>query len=140
MAKTIKFNLLIDGKYVRDIESLRENFCINDILEVYKNGLLEKWLKVRGFDDYLSKVEKIDKTSNNSIVELIKIFDMEKDNNAIGEAIYSLDFENRKKQKVAEFEKSNQKLKDTIESYHKAYEDLKEEILQNKENMQYLKT
>ena len=140
MAKTIKFNLLIDGKYVRDIESLRENFCINDILEVYKNGLLEKWLKVRGIDDYLSKVEKIDKTSNNSIVELIKIFDMEKDNNAIGEAIYSLDFENRKKQKVAEFEKSNQKLKDTIESYHKAYEDLKEEILQNKENMQYLKT
>ena len=140
MAKTIKFNLLIDGKYVRDIESLRENFCINDILEVYKNGLLEKWLKVRGFDDYLSKVEKIDKTSNNSIVELIKIFDMEKDNNAIGEAIYSLDFENRKKQKVAEVEKSNQKLKDTIESYHKAYEDLKEEILQNKENMQYLKT
>lgn len=140
MAKTIKFNLLIDGNYTRDIEGLRENFCINDILEAYKSGLLEKWLKVRGFDEYLSKVEKIDKASDSSIVELIKIFDMEKDNNAIGEAIYSLDFENRKKQEVAEFEKSNQKLRNTIENYHKAYEDLKVEIVKNRENMPFLKS
>ncbi len=48
---------------------------------------------------------------------------MEKDNNAIGEAIYSLDFENRKKQKVAEFEKSNPiefGLFDLNRYYHKA--------------------
>ncbi len=36
MAKTIKFNLILDGNPVRDIEDLRDNFSIEDILEVYK--------------------------------------------------------------------------------------------------------
>ena len=40
MAKTIKFNLQIDGNYVNSIDGLRENFCINDVLDSYKNGLL----------------------------------------------------------------------------------------------------
>ncbi|KOR27300.1 hypothetical protein TI05_19335 [Achromatium sp. WMS3] len=57
MAKTIKFNLIVDENPVRDIKGLQENFCIDDILAFYKNGLLQKWLKVRGFDDYLQRVD-----------------------------------------------------------------------------------
>ncbi len=49
MAKTIKFNLILDDKPVRTIEELQENFCIDDILEFYEKGLLQKWLKVRGY-------------------------------------------------------------------------------------------
>ena len=82
MAKTIKFNLLLDDNPVRDIKSLQNNFCIDDILEVYENGLLQKWLKVRGFDEYLTKVESVKKDSS-VIVELIKIFDIQKDDTEI---------------------------------------------------------
>ena len=57
MAKTIKFNLMIDEQPVRDIKGLQENFCIDDILDLYQNRLLQKWLDVRGFDEYLKKVE-----------------------------------------------------------------------------------
>ena len=32
MAKTIKFNLICDGKPVRTIEDLQENFSIEDVL------------------------------------------------------------------------------------------------------------
>src|SRR5574344_1295301 len=115
MAKTIKFNLQIDGNYVNRIDGLRENFCINDVLDLYKNGLLEKWLKVRGYDEYLSKIEKIDKNSNNTIVYLIKIFDMEKDDNAIGNAIYSFAFNKKRIEDLEKFEKSDMKLREIID-------------------------
>ncbi len=140
MAKTIKFNLQIDGNYVNSIDGLRENFCINDVLDLYKNGLLEKWLKVRGFDEYLSKIEKIDKNSDNTIVELIKIFDMEKDDNAIGDAIYSFTFDKKRIEDLEKFEKSDMKLREIIDKYHKDYLDLKTEIVANKENMAFLKS
>ena len=140
MAKTIKFNLQIDGNYVNSIVGLRENFCINDVLELYKNGLLEKWLKVRGFNEYLSKVKKIDKNSDNTIVDLIKIFDMEKDDNAIGDAIYSFAFDKKRIEDLEKFEKSDIKLREIINKYHKDYIDLKTEIVANKENMAFLKS
>lgn len=140
MAKTIKFNLQIDGNYVNSIDGLRENFCINDVLDLYKNGLLEKWLKVRGYDEYLSKIEKIDKNSDNTIVDLIKIFDMEKDDNAIGNAIYSFAFDKKRIEDLEKFEKSDMKLREIINKYHKDYIDLKTEIVANKENMAFLKS
>ncbi len=44
MAKTIKFNLLLDNKPIRTIEELQENFCIDDVLELYENGILQRCL------------------------------------------------------------------------------------------------
>ncbi len=40
MAKVIKFNLICDDKPIRNIEDLQENFCIEDVLKYYQNGLL----------------------------------------------------------------------------------------------------
>lgn len=48
MAKTIKFNLILDGYPVRNLEGLQEHFSIEDILKYFRNGLLLRWLKVRG--------------------------------------------------------------------------------------------
>ena len=50
MAKTIKFNLICDGKPVRSIEDLQNNFSIEDILDYYNNKLLHRWLEVRGYE------------------------------------------------------------------------------------------
>ena len=50
MAKTIKFNLILDKQPVRTIDELRENFSIEDMLKYFKNGLLLRWLKVRGYE------------------------------------------------------------------------------------------
>ena len=59
MAKTIKFNLICDGNPVRTIDDLKENFSIEDILDYYKEGLLHRWLKVRGYNDYLDRINEI---------------------------------------------------------------------------------
>jgi len=138
MAKTIKFNLLLDDNPVRDIKSLQNNFCIDDILEVYENGLLLKWLKVRGFDEYLEKVENIKKDSS-IIVELIKIFDIKKDDKEIRESIYSLEFQENRKKSLENFNIKDDDLKNRIEEYHKEYAELIKAIIEHKENMAFLK-
>jgi len=57
--KQIKFNLILDGKPVRSIEELQNNFNLDDILDYFFNGLLEKWLKVRKYNSFLEQVKKI---------------------------------------------------------------------------------
>ena len=51
MAKTIKFNLICNDKPIRNIDNLQDNFVIDDIIEYYHNGLLQRWLKVRGYEE-----------------------------------------------------------------------------------------
>lgn len=59
MAKTIKFNLICDGNPVRNLEDLQNNFSIEDVLNYYSNKLLQRWLKVRGYEKELELVNKI---------------------------------------------------------------------------------
>lgn len=139
MAKTIKFNLMLDGKPVRTIKELQENFCIDDILEFYQKGLLQKWLKVRGFDEYLKKVESISEKEP-AIIELIKIFEIEKSEHEIKEAVYSLEFWQERKMELEEWNKKDVKVKDIIADYHNGYDVLKAKILENKEDMPFMKS
>lgn len=58
--KRIKFPLVMkNGKEVRDIEALRENFDIESTAEYYSNGKLERWLENNYYDDILEKVWKL---------------------------------------------------------------------------------
>mgnify|MGYP003416271723 CR=1 FL=1 len=75
MAKTIKFNLLCDEKPIRNLDDLKENFVIEDILNYYNNKLLQKWLKVRGFEEEFEKVNKINEKEDEKIIyKLIDTF------------------------------------------------------------------
>lgn len=139
MAKTIKFNLMLDGKPVRIIEELQENFCIDDILEFYQKGLLQKWLKVRGFDEYQKKVEAVSEKKS-AIIELIKIFEIEKSEKEINEAVYSLEFWQERKLELEEWNKKDVKIKEIIADYHNGYDVLKAKILENKKDMPFMKS
>ncbi|HOP51153.1 MAG TPA: hypothetical protein PK887_11110 [Ignavibacteriales bacterium] len=138
MAKTIKFNLILDGKPVRTIEELQENFCIDDVLEFYQRGILQKWLSVRGFDEYLKKVEAIPEKKS-VIIELIKIFEIEKSEKEIKEAVYSLEFWQERKLELEEWNKKDVKVKEIIADYHNGYDVLKAKILEKKEDMPFMK-
>lgn len=139
MAKTIKFNLILDNKPVRTIEDLQENFCIDDIAEFYENGLLQKWLKVRGYDDYLAKVEAIS-NKETAIQELVKIFEIEQSGDKIQEDLYSLKFWNERKARFEEFDKKDKEIRDIISDYHKGYDDIKEQLKEKKEDFAFIKS
>ena len=93
MAKTIKFNLICDGKPIRTMADLRENFSIEDVLEYFNNGLLVKWLSVRGYNDEHECVKNI--TSKDPISQakaLVSALGIEKDEKSINEGIYALKY------------------------------------------------
>lgn len=93
MAKTIKFNLNCDGHPIRTLEDLQNHFSIDDILDYYKNGLLARWLEVRGFEEELKAVQAITETENKEILKhLITIFDMHCDVADVERCLYILDY------------------------------------------------
>ncbi|WP_187107049.1 hypothetical protein [Campylobacter hyointestinalis] len=57
MAKKIKFNLQVNGASVSSLESLQNNFNIEDIIEHFKSGLLMRWLEVQGLETELKELK-----------------------------------------------------------------------------------
>jgi len=78
--KQIKFDLPIDGTKVRNIEELRDHFS-TEILDLYKNGLLVKWLINQRYSDYAQAVERLlpTETDANLLKLLCGIFEIDVD-------------------------------------------------------------
>lgn len=141
MAKTIKFNLIMDNKPIRTVDDFRENFVIEDVLELYDKGLLQKWLNVRGYDDFFTKVNEIKSDKNiEKIEKLIDIFEIECDENKMRECIETLNYEAERNLILKEYEKNNYKVKSIIDDYHSGYESLLDDIVKNKDNMPKIKS
>lgn len=141
MAKTIKFNLIMDNKPIRTVDDFRENFVIEDVLGLYDKGLLQKWLNVRGYDDFFTKVNEIKSDKNiEKIEKLIDIFEIECDENKMRECIETLNYEAERNLILKEYEKNNYKVKSIIDDYHSGYESLIDDIVENKNNMPKIKS
>ena len=141
MAKTIKFNLILDEYPVRNLEGLREHFSIEDMLKYFKNGLLLRWLDVRGYKKEYEMVKMLDTDKGDKflISELIKVFGVEIENAKIEEAITILKYLEEQKEKNAFYEKTGYEKKQIIEDYHRGYDALILHMEENKENMAVLK-
>jgi len=138
MAKKIRFNLILDGEAVRNLEGLRTNFNLDDILAYLKNGVLERWLEVREYSDILNKIQSLDKTLDTVQISklLLEIFEID---NIDDEAIFYLQFLNSKEQYLNSLANTDLNIKDIRKTYHNKYENLKLEISKNKHNLKYLK-
>ena len=67
----IKFNLVFNDIKIRNLEQLKENFYIEDVLLSYKNKKLMQWLEDRNLSNEAQKIQEID--SNLSEFGIIKI-------------------------------------------------------------------
>lgn len=89
----IKFNMDFHGEYIRNLEDLRNNFSVEDILEAYDNGLLVKWLDARYYTDELKQVQAIEaKNVRGVLEELIRIFCPETGQEEIDENLSLYDY------------------------------------------------
>lgn len=131
MAKTIKFNLICDGYPVRTIEELQNHFSIEDVLDYYKNGLLQKWLRVRGFEkDY--NIESLSKKGDYEVISaLVSIFGVEINANKIKEGVYSYQYEKDRIKRIEELEKKKENQKSVVNAYFQEYYCLVDQILNN---------
>lgn len=153
MSKTIKFNLILDGYPVRNLEGLREHFSIEDILDYYSNRLLEKWLDVRGYSDELSEVKALSVNKDGSsdkigiedsetyqiIKNLIKIFKIETDNASIERDLGILSYAKEREERVKAYKEASYKTDTIIKDYHEGYNSILQHIIDNNDNMALLK-
>lgn len=140
MSKNIKFNLICDDQPVRTLEDLQNNFSIEDMLDYYKNQLLHRWLDVHGYAEELKKVKAIVSEKPIEIIkELVKIFDVDKDDKKVEESIYILDYLEERKRKYSIYRKENYKSKNIIKDYATGYRQLVEGILNNFDNAAKIK-
>lgn len=140
MAKTIKFNLICDDKPVRTIEDIQENFSIEDVLKYYQNGLLLRWLEVRGYESEYNKVSDIREIEALEIVkELIKIFDVEADEKKVEEGVYMLQFLEERKELCEAYKQDSFKAQGIINDYQTGYEQLIDGIIENPNDVARIK-
>ena len=140
MAKTIKFNLICNDKPVRTIEDLQENFSIEDVLKYYQNGLLLRWLEVRGYEAEYKKVSEIRKIEKLEIVkELIKIFDIEADEKKVEEGVYILQFLEERKVLCEAYKQDSFKAHGIIDDYQTGFNQLIDGIIENPNDVARIK-
>ncbi|MBQ4468680.1 MAG: hypothetical protein II917_00875, partial [Synergistaceae bacterium] len=145
MAK-IKFNLNFGGEQIRTLDDLRDNFSIEDILDVYNNGLLVKWLDVRNHKDELARVKAIQATDAHGVLsELIQIFGVTSDESEIQESLSILDYlEGRKKFwadiKAGKFDEIARNLTkiQNEKDIHNDYNALVQNIIAHPDDLQYI--
>ena len=143
--KQIKFNIISGNVHCRNINDLKENFNIHDILNAFENGILERWLLSQKLDDIYNKVLSIDKLASDSqkLESLIKIIyeDENEDfiNNICREALSVIDYESRRKSELENINNFNIEKEKIIDSYFKEYDDLIQHIIDNKKNYDIVK-
>jgi len=69
--KPIKFNLVMDGKIIRSLDDLEENFNIDDVYDLFKKRILQKWLRLQNENSIVEKLDNIN--DDNTKVTLEKI-------------------------------------------------------------------
>lgn len=142
MAKTIKFNLILDGYSVRNIEEVREHFSVEDMLKYYGSGLLQRWLKVRGYEKELAAIEKIEPQAGNKevVFELIEAFDMaDISKDQVEESVAILEFTDDERVRNALYAEDAISKKEIIADYHSTYRKIVDYMIEHKKSMPLLK-
>ena len=133
MAKTIKFNLKCDNASIRTLDDLREHFCIQDVLNYYKNGLLARWLDVQGYAEEHEKINDIKPSSDKALVyQISKILNVECDENVIKESLTIIEYEKNNDSIHQKYADGLDKEYDILKSYQTRYEELLNKIVENR--------
>ncbi|WP_172253956.1 hypothetical protein [Saccharibacillus deserti] len=146
MAKVIKFNLIVDGKSIRTLADLRDNFNVDDVYDLYKTGVLKKWLDVRGYEQEAEAVEALTERKEESLFDiipkLVKIFIEVDDSNLNRHAqeSYATVLKLFNDSKLKEAQENGFQSDLIIRKYHSAYQNIKEGIKTNPQNFNYIKS
>jgi hypothetical protein len=75
--KTIKFDLPIDGVKVKTIDELKNHFT-TEVINLYKNGLLSRWLQSQGMGEYVQALSNLSPQANDALLlsSLCEIFNV----------------------------------------------------------------
>ena len=140
MTKAIKFNLLLDKHPVRDLDDLRANFNLDDLLTAYHSHTLHRWLEVRGLTAELEQLNAIESTDELSIASaLCELFQEAISESDIKTAVYPLEFRKQQQQQLEQLASQQFNKEAVIKSYHGGYEQLCADMLKKAHDYPFLK-
>lgn len=142
MEKTIKFNIYLNGEPIRKLDSLRNNFVVEDILNHFETGQLIKWLEVRGYEKEYEKVSSIDKNKDKyeiikDLIEIFEVDEMEKDE--IDGIINTVKYNDEEKIRNEKYKQMKYRVDVVINDYHQGYGELINNLIVNKDNIPIIK-
>lgn len=142
MAKTIKFNLILDGHPVRTLEGLRENFNLDDLLKYYENGVLRKWLTVRGYHHELSSLNAVVSKDKREIAkQLVATFGIKITEDKLQEILYCIEFYDEHINQLRKFQKSiGHEYQTVIKTHCSGYDSFLKIMLDAPEDMAKIKS
>ncbi len=78
MGEYEKNGIQLKGIQIKNIEELKEHFCIEEVLQYYNNKQLHMWLAEKGYSYVLWQVSNITSEKTDEIAkELLDIFQCE---------------------------------------------------------------
>lgn len=143
MSKKIKFDLICDDYSIHTIEDLQEHFSIQEILDYFRNGLLLRWLEVRGYQEEYNAVRAIQETDDTEILKkLVSIFQIDATEEEITDAMELFHYRENRENELKNYQmgvhaegeiirhavKEYQKQIEEFEHFDGTEEDLKKKI------------
>lgn len=139
MAKTIKFNLIIDKQAIRDMEDLREYFNVNDLLIAFHNGSLNRWLAARELSEELEKLSAIKGDDAHIAAELCKALQANCTPEQAAAAVYPFEFRQKELADLKQYHAMKDATKAVIKNYHDGYDGLLDRMEGSGEDYPFLK-
>lgn len=133
MSKKIRFHLVIDGVPVRNVEQLRKNFNLQEIMALHERGVLSRWLDAHEQVEILQKINKSKQGSFEEVAKgIIAALEVNAEENQIISTLDDIEYMRSRKVMLDNFNKNNIRLNSAItELYHGEYN----AILENLENI-----
>ena len=139
MAKAIKFNLVMDGRPVRNLEDMRDNFNVEDLLGAYGNGSLKRWLDTREMEKESAELDKISGDEINAAVALCRIFRPDCTDEQLRQAAYPFEFRRKDAETLEKYRDLKKQREAVILEYHKSYDGLLMELEKRSDDYSFVK-
>lgn len=124
MTKAIKFNLILDGRPVRNLDELKDSFNIEELITSYRNGLLVRWLDTRGLYNEIAELEEIPEDDMEAAKLLCTVFHMDLSNNQVEKAVFPFFFRKKERELLDRYNELKDKRNEVVRAYHEDYRNL----------------
>lgn len=135
---TIRFFIDMNGKDIKNIDDLRDNFNATEALKFYKSGVLRRWILSHYGHEEAKKLDAISEESNTSILHgLWTLFNPTGDIREIDNAVHYIQFVEQENANLEKIGKTNKDKAAVINKYHTEYEEIKTSLLDRVDDMRF---
>jgi hypothetical protein len=137
MPKNIKFALMMNGQEVRTVDDLKNNFHAQDMLALYQGGVLRRWLKAEGLEEYGEALDIIeaDTLDTAGILSALAAVFLDSPEVSLEGVAHYIDFLQKNANAVQELRQGEFERESVIGAYHKEYYSLKGEMIDREYDM-----